>query len=320
MRARDETANWTAMDNPITDRSVARHNAKRRDTMPAALLASSVSLRATPLRAANRRVASKSAVRSAVVAPRAMASQDELKQMTGYKSVDDHVESGMVVGLGTGSTAYFAVERLGQKLKSGELKDIIAIPTSERTREQAESLGIPLCTLNEKSVLDVAIDGADEVDPNLALVKGGGGALLREKMVEVMAKKFVVIVDDSKLCKGLGPGFPLPVEITPFCHMHTLRTIAALPSVAGCEAVLRMGSSSTNKPDGDEIAVTDNGNYIVDLHFKEPIKDVNKAAEELKNTVGVVDHGLFVDMSYQVIIAGKDGIRVAGTGGEPAWW
>ncbi len=288
--------------------------------MPAALLASSVSLRATPLRAANRRVASKSAVRSAVVAPRAMASQDELKQMTGYKSVDDHVESGMVVGLGTGSTAYFAVERLSQKLKSGELKDIIAIPTSERTREQAESLGIPLCTLNEKSVLDVAIDGADEVDPNLALVKGGGGALLREKMVEVMAKKFVVIVDDSKLCKGLGPGFPLPVEITPFCHMHTLRTIAALPSVAGCEAVLRMGSSSTNKPDGDEIAVTDNGNYIVDLHFKEPIKDVNKAAEELKNTVGVVDHGLFVDMSYQVIIAGKDGIRVAGTGGEPAWW
>ena len=288
--------------------------------MPAALLASSVSLRATPLRAANRRVASKSAVRSAVVAPRAMASQDELKQMTGYKSVDDHVESGMVVGLGTGSTAYFAVERLGQKLKSGELKDIIAIPTSERTREQAESLGIPLCTLNEKSVLDVAIDGADEVDPNLALVKGGGGALLREKMVEVMAKKFVVIVDDSKLCKGLGPGFPLPVEITPFCHMHTLRTIAALPSVAGCEAVLRMGSSSTNKPDGDEIAVTDNGNYIVDLHFKEPIKDVNKAAEELKNTVGVVDHGIFVDMSYQVIIAGKDGIRVAGTGGEPAWW
>ena len=288
--------------------------------MPAALLASSVSLRATPLRAANRRVASKSAVRSAVVAPRAMASQDELKQMTGYKSVDDHVESGMVVGLGTGSTAYFAVERLGQKLKSGELKDIIAIPTSERTREQAESLGIPLCTLNEKSVLDVAIDGADEVDPNLALVKGGGGALLREKMVEVMAKKFVVIVDDSKRCKGLGPGVPLPVEITPFCHMHTLRTIAALPSVAGCEAVLRMGSSSTNKPDGDEIAVTDNGNYIVDLHFKEPIKDVNKAAEELKNTVGVVDHGLFVDMSYQVIIAGKDGIRVAGTGGEPAWW
>merc|ERR1719409_2158236 len=101
----------------------------------------------------------------------------------------------MVVGLGTGSTAYFAVERLGQKLKSGELKDI------------------------------VAIDGADEVDPALNLVKGGGGALLREKMVEVMADKFIVIVDESNLCKGLGPGFPLPVEITPFCHEHTLRLV-----------------------------------------------------------------------------------------------
>jgi len=247
-------------------------------------------------------------------------SQDELKKLVGYKSVDDHVLSGMVVGLGTGSTAYFAVERLGQKLKSGELKDIVAIPTSERTREQAESLGIPLCTLNEKSKLDVAIDGADEVDPDLALVKGGGGALFREKMVEVMAKKFIVIVDESKLCKGLGPGFPLPVEITPFCHEHTARTIAELPSLAGCEAVIRMGSSSTNKPDGDNVAVTDNGNYIVDLHFKAPIKDVNKAASDLKNTVGVVDHGLFVGMSYQVIVAGSDGIRVAGTDGEKAWW
>ena len=202
--------------------------------MSAALLSSSVALRATLLvRCLDK------ALRIARSAPpsrttRAMApSQDELKKPVGYKSVDDHVESGMAVGLGTGSTAYFAVERLGQKLASGELTDIIAIPTSERTREQAESLKIPLCTLNEKSVLDVAIDGADEVDPDLALVKGGGGALLREKMVEVMAKKFVVIVDESKLCKGLGPGFPFPVEITPFCHMHTLAARPpALPSVA----------------------------------------------------------------------------------------
>jgi ribose 5-phosphate isomerase A len=283
----------------------------------AASLSSTVALRATPLAKSKPRVAAK----PRAVSVRAMApTQDELKKLVGYKSVDDHVESGMVVGLGTGSTAYFAVERLGQKIASGELTDIVAIPTSVRTKEQAESLKIPLCTLNEKSILDVAIDGADEVDPDLALVKGGGGALLREKMVEVMAKKFVVIVDESKLCKGLGPGFPLPVEITPFCHMHTLRTIADLPSVKGCEAVLRMGSSSTNKPDGDEIAVTDNGNYIVDLHFKEPIKDVNAAASELKNTVGVVDHGLFVGMSYQVIVAGSDGIKVAGTGGEKAWW
>ena len=117
--------------------------------------------------------------------------------MVGYKSVDDYVESGMVVGLGTGSTAYFAVERLGQKLKSGELKDIVAIPTSVRTKEQAESLGIPLVTLDTHSKLDVAIDGADDVDPDLNLVKGGGGALLREKMVEVCADKFIVIGESS---------------------------------------------------------------------------------------------------------------------------
>jgi ribose 5-phosphate isomerase A len=236
--------------------------------------------------------------------------QDELKKMVGYKSVDDYVKSGMVVGLGTGSTAYYAVERLGELLKSGELEDIVAIPTSVRTKEQAEELGIPLVTLDTHSKLDVAIDGADEVDPDLNLVKGGGGALLREKMVEVCADKFIVIVDESKLTDGLGPGFPVPVEITPFCHEHTLRTVGELPSVAGCKPVLRMGSSSNNSNDGDEIAVTDNGNYIVDLHFEEPIKDAVKMAEEIKSTVGVVDHGLFCGMTTAVIIAGSDGISV----------
>ena len=134
------------------------------------------------------------------------------------------------------------------------------------------------------------------------------------------AKKFIVIVDESKLCKALGPGFPLPVEITPFCHEHTMRVIGDLPALKGCKPVLRMGSSSTNKPDGDEIAVSDNGNYLVDLHFDSPIADVAAAAEQLKNNVGVVDHGLFVGMTHQVVVAGTDGIRVAGTDGEAAWW
>jgi len=237
-------------------------------------------------------------------------SQDELKKMVGYKSVDDYVKSGMVVGLGTGSTAYFAVERLGQKLESGELKDILAIPTSIRTKEQAESLGIPLVTLDTHSLLDVAIDGADNVDSDFNLVKGGGGALLREKMVELSAEKFIVIVDESKLCDGLGPGFPVPVEITPFCHEHTIRNIAALPSCAGSDAILRMGSSSSNVNDGEEIALTDNGNYIVDLHFTETIKNVPKMAADLKSLCGVVDHGLFCGLTTAVIIAGSDGISV----------
>lgn len=117
-------------------------------------------------------------------------------------------------------------------------------------------------------------------------------------------------VDESKLCDGLGPGFPIPVEITPFCHEHTIRAIAALPSCAGCNPVLRMGSSSNNKVDGDEIAVTDNGNYIVDLHFTEVIKNPSKMAADLKSLCGVVDHGIFSGMTTSCIIAGSDGVVV----------
>ena len=143
------------------------------------------------------------------------------------------------------------------------------------------------------------------------LVKGGGGALLREKMVEACAKVFVCIVDESKLCDGLGPHFPVPVEIVPFCHEHTVRMVASLPSVqaAGCTPVLRRGSSANNKPDGDEIAVTDNGNYIVDLHFENPLVDPVATAAEILQVVGVVEHGFFCSMANTTIVAGSDGIR-----------
>merc|ERR1712228_364402 len=114
------------------------------------------------------------------------------------------------------------------------------------------------------------------------------------------AKKFIVIVDESKMCDGLGPGFPVPVEIVPFCHEHTMRVIGELPALKGCKPVLRLGDCSNNKPDGEDPAVTDNGNYIVDLGFTDPIKD----------PVGVVDHGLFTGMTTAVIIAGTDGISV----------
>lgn len=235
----------------------------------------------------------------------AVSSVEELKKQTGYKAVDDYVTSGMVVGLGTGSTAYYAVERLGQKLANGELKNIVAIPTSVRTKDQAESLNIPLVTLDTHPKLDVAIDGADEVDPSLNLVKGRGGALLREKMVEVQADKFIVIVDDSKLVPGLGISGAMPVEVTPFCWEFNLKRLQALRSVAGCEAKLRMSDSDSSKP-----YVTDNDNYIVDLYFKIPIKDPAQAAKEIESLVGVVEHGLFLGMSTAVIIAGKNGIEV----------
>jgi ribose 5-phosphate isomerase A len=243
-----------------------------------------------------------------------------LKKRVGYQSIDSYVRSGMKVGLGTGSTAYFAVERLGQRLSDGSLKDIVAVPTSEATRQQAVKLGVPLTTLDETSRLDVAIDGADEVDRNLSLVKGGGGALLREKLVEKAASKFVCIVDESKLCQRLGPGFPLPVEITPFCHQHTIRQLKLIPGLADARPVLRLGNISNNKVDGENIAVTDNGNYIVDIHFDSPIADAMELARQLKMTCGVVDHGLFVDMADVLIVGMKDGsIRVVEKGNS-VWW
>jgi len=244
-------------------------------------------------------------------APATLSPAEALKREVGYRAVDDHVRSGMAVGLGTGSTAYYAVERVGAKLASGELRDLICVPTSERTREQAASLGIPLTTLDEQPALDVAIDGADALDRALTLVKGGGGAMHREKMVAMRAAKFVAIVDESKLSfGGLGPSFALPVEITPFCAKCTMRTIGALPALAGCEPRLRLGSAANNKIDGDQPAVTDNGNYVVDCLFTKPLADPAEAARQLTAVVGVVDHGLFVGMTAEAIVAGPKGVYV----------
>lgn len=228
--------------------------------------------------------------------------QDQLKKLAADKAVE-YVESGMVLGLGTGSTAAFAVARIGELMKAGELKDIVGVPTSKRTAEQAASLGIPLSVLDDHPNIDLAIDGADEVDPELNLVKGRGGALLREKMVEAASAKFVVIVDESKLVSGLGgSGLAMPVEVVPFCWKYNASRLQSLFQAEGCEAKLRM--------DGDKPYVTDNANYIVDLYFKTPIKDSRAAAKAMLAFEGVVEHGLFLDMATAVIIAGAEGVRV----------
>eukprot|EP00798_Chlamydomonas_sp_ICE-L_P004622 gene4622-33936_t len=165
-----------------------------------------------------RTVRSSAPRRSVKAFASAAVSQDELKKQAAWKAVE-YIKSGMVVGLGTGSTAAFAVDRIGELLKSGELKDIIAVPTSVRTFEQATELGIPLATLDTQPHINVAIDGADEVDPNLDVVKGRGGALLREKMVEMASDLFVCIVDDSKMVHRDGlQQAAMPARIVPFCH------------------------------------------------------------------------------------------------------
>ncbi|KAL6192710.1 PREDICTED: probable ribose-5-phosphate isomerase 2 [Fragaria vesca subsp. vesca] len=237
--------------------------------------------------------------------PSVILSQDELKKIAAYKAVE-YVESGMVLGLGTGSTAKHAVDRIGDLLRQGKLHNIVGIPTSKKTHEQAVSVGIPLADLDSHPVIDLAIDGADEVDPHLNLVKGRGGSLLREKMVEGACRKFVVIVDESKLVKHLGgSGLAMPVEVVPFCWKFTARRLQSLFEEAGCVAKLRTCSGAKG-----EAYVTDNGNYIVDLYFEEAIGDLKAASDAILQLAGVVEHGMFLDMATTVIVAGELGITV----------
>ncbi|GMH20321.1 hypothetical protein Nepgr_022162 [Nepenthes gracilis] len=237
--------------------------------------------------------------------PAAVLTQDELKKIAAYKAVE-YVESNMVIGLGTGSTAKHAVDRIGELLLQGKLKSIIGIPTSKKTHEQALSLGIPLSDLNSYPVVDLAIDGADEVDPSLNLVKGRGGSLLREKMVEGACKKFIVIVDESKLVDHLGgSGFAIPVEIVPFCWKFTAAGLMKLFDDIGCRAELRTCPEKNGKP-----FVTDNGNYIVNLYFQHDIGDLKAASDAILRLPGVVEHGMFLDMATTVIVAGELGVTI----------
>jgi ribose 5-phosphate isomerase A len=222
---------------------------------------------------------------------------EKLKLLAAKHAVD-LVENGMVLGLGHGSTTRHAVDIIGERVRSGALRNIIGVPTSEFTRNQAQTLGIPLATLVEQPVLDLAIDGADEVDPDLNLIKGLGGALLREKIVEIAARRFVVIVDDSKLVQRLGTRGPLPVEVTQFAWEAHLRWLASL----GCQAELR------READGAPF-VTDNGNYIIHCSFPEGISDPAALGRTMIERPGILEHGLFLGMATQVVVAGKNGVR-----------
>lgn len=204
------------------------------------------------------------------------------------------VNDGDVVGLGTGSTAAYVVRFLGERVQAG-LK-IVGIPTSVRTKELAASLGIPLTTLDECQQIDVAIDGADEFDPKLQLTKGGGGALLREKIIASASRQFVVIADSSKQVAVLG-AFPLPVEVIPFAEALVAKTIAAL----GARVNLRQS------PDGTPF-ITDEGHHILDCRFGR-ITDPPTLARKLSDTPGVVEHGLFINMATVVLMGKGDEVE-----------
>lgn len=221
-----------------------------------------------------------------------------------------YVQNGMVLGLGSGSTTTHFVRLLGERLKSGGLQEIQGVPTSRETASLAEELGIPLTNLGEHPQLDLAVDGADEVDPQLNLIKGLGQALLREKIIEIHCAEFVVIVDESKRVPRLGASVPLPVEILPFeweAHVRWLNT-------QGCRAAL------WREPDGSPV-VTDNGNYLARCWFESGassgsgaelagIPDPYALAQALAARPGILEHGLFLDMTSRVVVATPGGIEI----------
>jgi ribose 5-phosphate isomerase A len=227
---------------------------------------------------------------------------DDAKRRAAAKALE-LVTPGMRLGLGTGTTAAHFVTLLGARVANG--LDVICVPTSERTRTQAELYAIPLTTIDALPELDLTIDGADEFDPKLRLIKGGGGALLREKIVAMASKRMIVITDSSKSVAVLGK-FPLPVEVNLFGLEVTKRMISAAAKASNCDGEVRL-----RKTPGGQAFVTDNGHFIVDCHFG-AIGDPDDLADRLAKIPGVVEHGLFIGIAKAVISAGPAGLEIFG--------
>ncbi len=226
-------------------------------------------------------------------------SADFYKSMAAERAAE-LVMPGMKLGLGTGSTAAKFVELLGRKVHEG--LDVLCVPTSEDTRILAERAGLALTTLDEHTELDLTVDGADEIDASLRLIKGGGGALLREKIVAMASDRMVVIADHSKRITTLGR-FPLPVEIVRFGAKATIRMIEDAAYDTGCE-----GEIALRRLNG-EYFISDSGNFIADCHFGE-ISDPESLSDVLEMIPGVVEHGLFIGVADQAIIAGPTGLQI----------
>ena len=221
---------------------------------------------------------------------------DPLKKKAAEKAVE-RIVSGNVLGLGTGSTVRFALECLANQIKAGSIRDVVGIPSSIQTEEISHQLGIPLTSFDHYTEIDLTIDGADEVDPALNLIKGGGGALLREKVLAQASKENIIIIDETKFSQKIGTRWPVPIEVIPFAwpveaaHLRTLEG----------EPLLRMNG------DGSPFA-TDQGNYILDCRFG-VIHDPDQLASNLNERAGIVEHGLFLHLATEVIIADEQGLR-----------
>jgi ribose 5-phosphate isomerase A len=229
-------------------------------------------------------------------------SPDDSKRLAAGKALE-LVTPGMRLGLGTGTTAAHFVELLAARVAEG--LDVICVPTSERTRTQAELHAIPLTSIDALPELDLTVDGADEFDPEMRLIKGGGGALLREKIIAMASKRMIVIADSSKSVAVLGK-LPLPVEVNVFGLAATKRMILAAARACGCDGEVRL-----RKTPGGQAFVSDNAHYIVDCFFG-AIADPDRLADRLAAIPGVVEHGLFIGIAKAVISAGPAGIEILG--------
>ena len=217
--------------------------------------------------------------------------QNQMKQAVALAAVDQ-IENGMILGLGSGSTAALMIEALAIKIKSGEIKDVVGVTTSFQGEVLASELGIPLKSLSSVSGIDLAIDGADEVDPKFQLIKGGGACHVQEKLVAALAKKFIVVVDSTKLVKKLNLDFKLPVEVLPSAWKQVQKKLHDL----GGKGNLRMAQKKAGP------IVTDQGNLILDLSFKHGIDQPDLLESQINNIPGVLENGLFVNLTDQVLV------------------
>lgn len=209
-----------------------------------------------------------------------------------------YIESGMVLGLGTGSTATFAIREISKLLKMGSIKNVVAIPSSRQTETLASGLGIKLTGFDEVKEIDLNIDGADEADSELNLIKGGGGALLKEKIIAQVSRRNIIVVDEGKMSERLGSKWPVPVEIIEFAYEPVKRYIESL----GAVVVLR-------KNDNGDIFRSDEGNLIIDCNFGQ-INNVYHLNQDLSIKAGIVEHGLFIDIADEVIVGNNEGVTV----------
>jgi len=228
-----------------------------------------------------------------------MENQNQMKQAAAIYAVDTFVQDGMIVGLGTGSTAEFAVRRLAEHYNGGLLQGIHCVATSDQISGMARLFNLPVSELADFVEVDVTIDGADEVEPKtFNLIKGQGGALLREKLVAAVSKMEVIIADESKLVTLLGEHFPVPVEVTPFGWSQTASRLRLL----GADPILRLLPGGTDKP-----FMTDGENYVLDCRFPS-LAEPERIANMIKSVIGVVEHGLFINLVHRVVIGGSQAV------------